>query len=148
MKTSSDDCIKLIKKFEGLSLKPYLCPAKIPTIGYGSTKYADGKRVTLADRNITEQEAEELLRTTLKSYENGVNSVVEVELTQNQFDALVDFSYNLGNMAFKESTLLKYINDNNFYMASGEFKRWVKSKGVVLPGLVKRRKAEMDLFLS
>jgi lysozyme len=143
---ASKNCIAIIKKFEGLRLIPYLCPAGVPTIGFGSTQYANGKPVTLIDHPITEAEAIELLMTTLRKYVSAVNSLVKKPINQNQFDALVDFAYNAGVGALQTSTLLKKINLNDFKGASLEFPKWIHAEGKVLSGLVERRKFEQDLF--
>ena len=141
--------IELIKKYEGFESEPYLCPAAVPTIGYGATYYPDGKRVTMDDEPITEHYADFMLRKMLGSYEEGVNRYVQTDINQNQFDALVSFTYNLGLGAFKSSTLLKKINvDPNDETIPDEFRRWVKAGGVTLNGLVKRREEEAQLYIS
>lgn len=140
--------IDLIKKFEGLQLKPYLCPAGIPTIGYGSTLYPDGTRVKTTDKPITKDKAADILRATLGSYERAVNNLVKVPLTQNQFDALVSFTYNVGGVNLADSTLLKLLNKKDYAGAAKEFDKWTKAKGKVLPGLVVRRDDEQKLFLT
>ena len=144
--TPSLNCINLIKKFEGLILHPYLCPANVPTIGYGSTVYEDGTKVTLKDNPITEERAESLLMNTLKQYADAVNLFSKYPLNQNQFDALVDFAYNVGIGALKSSTLLKKLNLKDYVGAPLEFMEWTHVGGVVLQGLVDRRKAEQLLF--
>lgn len=97
--TTSSLGLDLITHFEGLKLKPYLCSAKVPTIGIGSTMYADGKKVTMADKAITKEQAIELFKITLKkTYEPAVRRAITVELTQFQFDALVSFAYNCGSI--------------------------------------------------
>ena len=145
--TISENGLNLIKKYEGLSLEPYLCPAKIPTIGYGSTYYEDGTKVSMSDSKITEEFAEELLRYNLnKVYSSAVNRYVSVEINQNQFDALVSFAYNLGTYNLKHSTLLRKLNGGDTEGAAMEFFRWNKSKGKVLLGLTKRREEESKLF--
>ncbi|MDC9723262.1 MAG: lysozyme [Urechidicola sp.] len=102
--------LEIIKKFEGLELSPYLCPANVPTIGYGATYYnTTDKKVKLTDPSITKSYAEELLKGMLTSYEAGVQRYVQKKINQNQFDALVSFAYNLGLGALKSSTLLKKI---------------------------------------
>jgi lysozyme len=108
---ASKKCYDLIKQFEGFSPKPYLCPAQVWTIGYGSTRYEDGRYVTAKDPHIDEARAISIMQETLKEYENAVNRYVKVPLNQNQFDALVSFAYNLGNKALLNSTLLKRINE-------------------------------------
>lgn len=145
MKTENID---LIVKFEGFSSVPYLCPASIPTIGFGSTRYADGTKVKLIDMPITEVEAMELLRETLVNFEKCINKNVKVPLNQNQFDSLVSFVYNVGFGNFEKSTLLKKLNEEDYIGASDEFVRWNKANGVPLRGLTARRLAERDLFLS
>jgi len=145
MKTS-DKGLQLIKQFEGFRAKPYKCPAGVPTIGYGATYYPDGRRVTMADKPVSEADATTMLRAMLSSYEAGVDRYVQVPLTQGQFDALVSFAYNLGLSALKGSTLLRVLNDKNYAGAAAQFARWNKAGGKVLPGLTRRREAERLLF--
>ena len=138
-----------ITKHEGLSLKPYLCPAKIPTIGYGNTYYSDGKRVTLLDKDITKQQAFEMFKEIANRFAKRVDELVITELTQNQFNALVSFAYNVGTGNFSSSTLLKKINKNpNDLTLKAEFLRWNKAGGKVLNGLTNRRNEEADLYFS
>lgn len=134
--------IDLIKRFEGCRLKAYRCPAGVWTIGYGHTNNVR------PDDIITQNDAEELLKRDLKVHEVNVKRVVKIALTQNQFDALVSFEYNVGYGAFANSTLLKLLNAGNYNGASKQFERWVYAGDRVLEGLVKRRKAERELFLS
>jgi len=146
---TSDKGIELIKRFEGLSLKPYLCPANVPTIGYGNTFYKNGKKVTLNDKPITEQKAVEMLRQSLEKFEQYVDSYTTDSITQNQFDALVSFCYNLGPTNLKSSTLLKKVNANTKdETIKDEFLKWTKAGGRKLAGLVKRREAEAALYFS
>jgi len=141
--------LEIIKKHEGLRLKPYLCPAGVPTIGYGATYYPYGDKVSMSDEAITEEYAEKILKEMLINYEDGVERYVQVELNQNQFDALVSFSYNLGLGSLKSSTLLKKINNNPCDPdIENQFKRWVKAGGKTLSGLVKRREEESKLYFS
>ena len=140
--------LNLIKEKEGLRLKPYLCSAGVATIGYGSTMYADGRKVTLKDAAISESQALELLANTLGKYEKAVNDYVKVSLTQNEFDALVSFTYNLGAGNLLSSTLLKKLNAGDKAGAANQFEVWNKAGGKVLEGLVKRRAAEKALFLK
>ena len=147
MKTS-DMGLSLIKSFEGFSAKPYLCPAGVPTIGYGATYYPDGRRVTMQDRPVTVAQATDMLRSMLASYEAGVSRYVLVPLTQGQFDALVSFAYNVGLSALKDSTLLRLVNARDYAGAAAQFARWNKAGGKVLPGLTRRREAERVMFLS
>jgi lysozyme len=145
---ASMNCINMIKQFEGFSAKPYLCPAQVWTIGYGSTRYENGMHVRPTDKPITEERAIAILKETLKTYEAAVTRYVIVPINQNQFDALVDFAYNLGNSALLNSTLLKYINQGKHLDASKEFGKWVYAGGKKLPGLIKRREAERLLFAT
>lgn len=134
--------IDLIKRFEGCRLEAYKCPAGVWTIGYGHTNgVKEGMK-------ITQQEAEKLLKQDLVVYENIVLESVTTALNQPIFDALVSFTYNLGGGNLKSSTLLKLLNDRDYYGASKEFEKWNKASGKVLVGLVKRREAERNLFNS
>jgi lysozyme len=145
----SENGLNLIKKFEGLSLKPYLCSAGIPTIGYGNTFYKNMTKVTMKDNPITEDEADSLFNFLVTTnFVNVVNRLVIVDINQNQFDALVSFVYNLGSGNFEKSTLLKKVNQEDFIGASLEFEKWNRAGGKVLNGLTKRRLAEKELFLS
>lgn len=136
----------LIKKFEGFRAIAYLCPAGVWTVGYGTTRI-NGNAVKEGTK-ITTDEADVFLEQDLKSFEDAVNKTVNVALTQNQFDALVCFVYNVGVGNFKKSTLLKKLNASHFSEAADEFLKWDKSKGKALPGLTRRRSAERSLFLS
>lgn len=147
MKTS-DKGLSLIQQFEGFRAKPYKCPAGVPTIGYGATYYPDGRRVTMADRPVSEADATAMLRSMLASYEAGVDRYVSVPLTQGQFDALVSFAYNLGLSALKSSTLLRLLNLRDYAGAAAQFGRWNRAGGKVLPGLTRRREAERQMFVG
>jgi len=141
--------IELIKKFEGFMSKPYKCPAGIPTIGYGATFYTNGKKVTMSDKAITEAEATALLVSMLSKFEQYVDSYCIDTITQNQFDALVSFCYNLGPGNLKSSTLLKKVNANpNDEAIRAEFMKWTKAGGKTLKGLVTRRTAAADLYFK
>jgi len=141
--------VELIKSFEGFSAKPYRCPAGVPTIGYGATYYTKIKKVTMADAPITKAEATVLLADMLGTYERAVDSYCIDTITQNQFDALVSFAYNLGTGALKSSTLLKKVNaDPNDPDIRKEFMKWVNAGGVTLAGLVRRRHDEADLYFK
>jgi len=137
--------IALIKEFEGCRLKAYRCPAGIWTIGYGHTSAA-GAPIVNPEDTITQDEAEEILRRDLQQYERGVEKMVTANLTQGQFDALVDFAYNAGVGALQKSTLLKKVNAEDFDAAPAEFMKWTKGGGKELPGLVRRRRAEVKLW--
>lgn len=141
--------LELIKSFEGLSLKPYVCAGGINTIGYGNTYYTNGKKVTLQDKPITKQQAEELLKHSLSTYEKAVDSFCRDDISQSNFDALVSFAYNLGTNALQKSTLIKKVNANpKDVTIADEFLKWNKANGRVLSGLTKRRQAEANLYFS
>jgi lysozyme len=147
--TVGEEGVELIKLFEGFKSKPYKCPAGIPTIGYGATFYPNGKKVTMSDKAITEQEATDLLKNMLKTFEKYVDSYCIDTINQNQFDALVSFAYNLGPANLKSSTLLKKVNTNpNDETIRAEFMKWVKAGGKTLKGLVRRREAEANLYFK
>lgn len=134
--------LNLIKFFEGLKLRAYKCPADIWTIGYGHT---DG---VAPDDIVTEAQAISLLFEDVAKSERAVNQYVHVTLTQNQFDALVSFIFNLGIGNFRTSMLLKKINAGDYDGASKEFGRWIHAGGKALAGLVSRREAESALFMK
>ena len=132
-----------IKKWEALRLKAYLpTPNDVPTIGYGHTKTAKMGTV------ITESDAERLLRADLDWTEAALNDLVEVPLTQLQYDALASFVFNVGATAFRKSTLLKKLNASDYAGAADELLRWDKQKGKVLKGLTRRREDERKMFLE
>jgi len=107
--------LDLLKRFEGVRLKPYLCPAGIPTISIGCTYYPDGTKVRMTDPEITQARATEIFLNVLKHYESSVDSFTRDDITQNQFDALVSFAYNVGTGALKKSTLLKKVNATSYH---------------------------------
>ena len=140
--------LDLIKRFESFRAAPYLCSAGVPTIGYGTTVYPNGIKVKLSDQKITQQLAESFLQRHVNAIEKDVSKLVKVTLTQNQFDALVSFAYNVGLGAFNDSTLLKLLNAGDIDNASKQFERWNKAGGKVSNGLTRRRNAEKALFLA
>lgn len=142
MKTSAAG-INLVKRFEGLELASYLCPAGKWTIGFGHTSAAGEPRV-VAGMRITESEADEILRRDLVSYEREVRNLVKVPLAQNQFDALVSWHFNTGALA--KSTLLKRLNAKEYDRVPAELMRWTRANGRELPGLVRRRRAETAMW--
>lgn len=144
MKTSASG-IEVIKEFEGLRLKAYLCPAGILTIGYGHTSAA-GLPTVVPGKLVSESQAEEILLNDLKKYEQGVSNLVKVQLSQGEFDALVSFAYNVGVGALSRSTLLKRINSERPSDVPAEFMKWTRGGGRELPGLVRRRRAEVKLW--
>jgi len=149
-----DIATELCRRFEGFSAKPYLCPAGIPTIGYGSTYYADGRKVTLTDSPMTEAQARQLLMYELvHTYAPGVARQCPILMALaiqsgdwRKFNAIVDFAYNLGVGQLQTSTLRRKINAQDWQGAIEQLKRWVRGSGKVLPGLVKRRDAEATLL--
>jgi len=139
----------LICEFEGLSLKPYLCPAKIPTIGYGNTYYSNGKRVTLLDKEINKQQAFEMFKVIADRFASKVSKLVTSPLNQNQFNACVSLAYNIGMGNFQSSTLLKLVNKNHNDILIGlEFKKWNKVNKKEIAGLTRRRNYEADIYFS
>lgn len=140
---TSDKGVAQIQDFEGLRLATYKDAVGIPTVGWGHTGPDVKMGVT-----ITRAEAERLLREDLHDFERAVSRVVRVGLNQNQFDALVCFSFNVGAKALENSTLLKKLNAGDYAGAAEQFLRWNKASGQVLPGLTRRRAAERALFLS
>jgi lysozyme len=141
--------VDLVKSFEGLFLKPYLCPAKVPTIGYGTIRYPNGTAVSLKDKPISEKEAEAYLIHELREKAAGVEKLVKVKLNDNEFAALVSFAYNVGLGALSGSTLLRLLNSNTDRVAvADQLLRWNKAGGKELAGLTRRRQAERSLFLQ
>jgi lysozyme len=141
----SKNGLDFIKKFEDLRLESYLpTPNDVWTIGYGTTRI--GGRPVVQGEKITPRQATEYFREDILKFQKAVNDLVKVELTQNQFDALVSLVYNIGIGAFSKSTLLKKLNNGDYSGASREFKRWNKQSGRVLKGLTKRRNEEAEIF--
>ena len=138
-----DAAAKIISDFEGEKLLAYKCPAGIWTIGFGHT----GPDVN-PNMRITSSDAVRLLYDDMLEADKAIDELVEVPLRENPRAALISFIFNVGRNAFRTSTLLKLINAGNFPAASGQFARWNKAGGVVLPGLVKRRHHEKILFES
>jgi len=139
----SDAGLALTKKFEGLRLAAYQDQVGVWTIGYGHT----GREVH-GGLAITEEHADVLLESDIASAVACVNRAVTAEISQCQFDALVDFVFNLGCARLLGSTLLRHVNAGEFDLAAAQFPLWDHAGGVVVPGLLARRNAEMSLFLS
>jgi len=135
--------IDLIKHFEGFRSTVYRCAAGVPTLGFGST-YG----ITMDSPPITEEEGIELLMLDIAKFERAVERLITVPLNQNQFDALVSFSFNLGSGSLQNSTLRRRVNRSEYERAAEEFPRWVFAGGRKLKGLVRRRYAERELFLT
>ena len=141
MKTSGEG-VALIRKFEGCEVQAYQCSASVWTLGYGHTR-----DVSEGD-TCTKDEAEQILISDLQEFEGYVNDLVKIPLDQNQFDALVAWTFNLGPTNLKSSTLLVRLNDNNLDDVPHQLRRWNKAGGKVLDGLVRRREAEALLWLG
>ena len=140
--------IPLIKRFEGLKLRAYVCPAGLNTIGYGSTYYEDGSKVKLGDV-ITIDRADKLLFNTVSEFEKQVDTVVTSAINANQLGALTSFAFNVGMGNFRRSTLLRLVNANpNNPAIRTEFMKWTRANNQVLKGLVTRRQAEADLYFT
>ena len=147
----SERGLRLIKEFEGClkptgdgRFKPYICPAGVITIGWGTTNL-DGQKFT-KDTIWTKAQCDKAFADNMLSYEDAVNRRVKVKLNQNQFDALVSFTYNCGEGNLAKSTLLKRVNAGDFAGAARQFAAWNKGGGRVLNGLTRRRTAEANLF--
>ena len=147
----------LIATFEGLRLKPYLCSAGVPTIGYGSTFYPSGRKVTMRDKPITQETAFWMLKQVANMFAKDVDSLVTSNINQNQFNALVSFAFNLGSdidadnipEGLGDSRLLRRVNANpNDPEIAREFVKWNKAGGRVLDGLSKRRLKEAELYFT
>ena len=136
----SEKGLELIKHFEGCELEAYKCAAGVWTIGYGHIKTAEEGKV------ITQEEADALLGEEIVEYEDYVKAAVKVELNQDQFDALVSWTFNLGTGNLNASTMLKVVNAGDFEGVPAQIKRWNKAGGKVLEGLIRRREAEANLF--
>jgi lysozyme len=139
----------LITEFEGFSAKPYLCSAKVPTIGFGNTYYPNGTKVTLLDKEITRVQAFEMFKHIADKFASKVSKLVTSPLNQNQFNALVSLAYNIGIAGFTNSTLLKKVNINhNDKSIELEFLKWNKVNKKEVPGLTRRRLYESKVYFS
>ena len=136
----SNEGISLIKKFEGCELEAYYDAVNVLTIAYGRTK------LVKAGDTCTQEQADAWLEEELHEYGGYVNDAVKVDLTQNQFDSLTSWTYNLGPSNLNSSTMLKKINEKDWEEVPNQIKRWNKAGGKVLEGLVRRREAEALLF--
>ncbi len=144
MRHASEDGLRLIRRFEGFSAMPYLCPAGYLTVGYGHVvKNPDAFR-----QPITEDEATEILTVDVETAEHAMLRLISVPLTDGQFDALVSFTFNLGAGALQRSTLRRKVNREDHEDAAAEFLRWVWAGGRKLNGLIRRRQAEAALYQS
>lgn len=147
----SQNCLNLVRKWEGFYENAYLCPAKVWTIGYGTTVWPSGVRVKKGDKIIRE-EATKLLEQQVNEHAITIGSYIKVNLNQNQYDALASFQYNLGRHILKDSALLRYLNNKQWQQAANEMLLYNKARvnGVLteLRGLTDRRKDEVSLFLK
>lgn len=144
--TPSNSCYNVIKHYEGCKLEAYLCPSKIPTIGFGNTFYTDGKPVKMGDK-ITLKQAEDMLPNIVLKFAQGVDRLVKRELLQCEFDALVSFAYNCGLGNLEKSNLLREVNKKGSALKiETEFLKWNKGGGKILDGLTRRRKTEALLY--
>lgn len=136
----------LIKRFEGCKLKAYKCPAGVWTIGFGNTFYEDGTKVKEGDV-ITQERADELFDIIINDFVRMTDLLVKSDVTENNFSALVSFTFNVGTGNLKKSTLLKKVNANpKDPSIKAEFMKWTRANNVVLKGLVRRREAEAKLY--
>lgn len=152
----NNDGIDLLHKFEGLKLEAYECPASLKlitekkfwTIGYGNTRYEDGSLVKKSDK-ITEKRAQELFTNIANDFAKKVSKKLTKFLNENQFSALVSFSYNIGMGNFSKSTLLELVNEDSSNLEiRNQFMTWNKIGGKPSSGLTNRRKAEADLYFK
>ncbi len=140
---ASQTALNLIKKYEGFSAKIYLCPAGKATIGYGHVV----KKSENFLKTISKKQAEKLLADDALQVCEQISKLLKITLSQNQFDAVVCFVYNVGIGNFTNSTMLKLLNSGDIKAAAGEFERWIYSNGKILSGLKTRRQEEKQLFL-
>jgi lysozyme len=144
-----DSGYKLIQGFEGLSLVPYLCSAKVPTIGYGNIFYPSGKKVTMQDAPISLATARWMFKEIADRFAVDVDKLIKANINQKQFNAIASLAYNIGIAGFAKSTLLKKVNINpNDPTIAAEFSKWNKAGGKVVNGLTKRRAVEAKLYFS
>ena len=137
----------IIREFEGFKAEAYLDTGGVWTIGFGTIKYPNGQRVKKGD-TCTREQAEQWLKNDCKLVDDCLDKYVTAKTTQNQFDALASFVYNIGETAFAKSTMLTLLNQNNFTAAANQFDRWVFDNGKRITGLANRRTKEKALFLS
>ena len=150
----SENGLKLIQEFENFVATPYLDSARVWTIGYGSTYYPNGKKVTGKDKPITRTYADTMQRHIITTdFEPVVNDLLKKEIasgfiTQNMYDAILSLTYNIGVNGFKKSSVLRLLKQGDKLNASNAFLLWNMAGGKVLRGLVRRRERERKLFLS
>lgn len=139
--------LELVKKYEGCELTSYLCPAGVPTIGWGTTRWFDGGPVELGI-TITQEQADELLERDWNNFSKGVGKLVRDDTSPQQRGAITSFAYNVGLGNLSRSTLLKDHNEGDTEGAAAEFLKWCYAGGKRLVGLHNRRVAERELYLS
>ena len=145
----SNNGLNLITQFEGLRLEVYLDSASIPTIGYGTTYYEDGSRVSIGDPPLSKDRAISLLEVVVNKKAHILSNAIKVPINQNEFDAICSWCYNVGEGNAVGSTLLKLLNAGSDRSAvADQFLKWDKAGGNVIPGLTQRRQAERSLFLQ
>ncbi len=144
MRHITDEGLDLIKRFEGFSSSIYICPAGYPTIGYGHVVLDEEK--DQFGTGIDQKQGEDLLRRDAQVAERAVLRLIDVHLSDGQFDALVSFTFNLGSGALQRSTLRRKVNREEHGDVPAQFKRWVWAGGRKLKGLERRRNAESDLY--
>ena len=140
--------IEIVKSFEGLALRPYVCAGGVNSVGYGATRSSTGGPIDLDMEPITEAEAEALLLRDLESSQGWVSRLIKTALTENQYSALTSFTFNVGAGALQRSTLRMKLNREEYQVAADEFPKWRIAGGRILAGLVRRRAAEKALFLA
>jgi lysozyme len=143
----TEEGLALIRRFEGFRGEAYRCPAGVWTIGYGHTSQAGPPRV-VAGMRMSEAEARDVLARDVAGFARAVERAVTREISPQQFSALVSFTFNVGPQAFSRSSVLRAVNDGDFDAVPERLKLWVKARGRTLPGLVRRRAAEAELFAS
>lgn len=140
------NAIDLIKQFEGFRPEAYQDSVGVWTIGYGTTII--NNQPVKQGMIITQDQALQLVQQEVNKLWSKIESILKVKINDNQMNALVDFAYNLGFGSLKNSTLMRLVNESKFDEAANQFPRWVYAGGKVLPGLVKRREAEKQLFIT
>lgn len=148
MRSIPDSALGLIKGFEGFRSEPYLCAGDVPTIGYGTTVYPDGRMVTLDDPATAEGPALEWLRHDMASAAVTVATLVTTDMTDGQYGALVSLVYNIGPTAFRRDSVLRALNAGDKHEAAAEFRTHRLAGGEIQLGLVRRRAAEVVLYWS
>ena len=148
MRLINERGIEIVKSFEGLALRPYVCAGGVNSVGYGATRSSTGGPIDPDMEPISETEAEALLVRDLETSEGWVSRLIKTALTENQFSALTSFTFNVGAGALQRSTLRMKLNRSEYQGAADEFPKWRIAGGRILAGLVRRRAAEQALFLA